>query len=502
MWVIPVQNRHCSYSSADCGELALEEPEMKFLLSTAAIATLTFVPAAAYAQFAGLDNNTVFAGAVGAGLGGVVGSQLAGSNNRTEGAAIGALAGGLAGAAYGNSQSTYYGNPYAGQFNPGFNGRTLAGTAIGAGLGGAIGSNLAGSGQRQEGTAIGAVLGGVAGYALANGRSNSRYSSGPVGTYGAPAIYGGGYGAPVGFSGYSGPVGYGGGFATPAPLPSMPVAPGPQYVPGGMVAGPIIPVTSYGQNVEQTIIRQRTIQAPPRVLPGRVIHHAPVVVTQPCPSGTTEQSDGTCMSAPRTVYEPAPTVIPSYCPSGTTDMGNGTCKEPARTVIGSAPIVIPQSCPAGTTDLGNGTCQEPARTVIGAAPIVIPQSCPAGTTDLGNGTCQEPARTIIGSAPIVVNQPCPSGTTDLGNGTCEAPARIVEADPVYIPAPAPVPACPAGSYLSEGTCLVEYEGGHSIPDTIVTGAEYCYGDGKAMYDSSGRKIKGKTHDGMNCQGHH
>jgi hypothetical protein len=111
------------------GGLALEEPDMKFLLSTAAIAVMTLVPATASAQFAGLDNNTVFAGTVGAGLGGVVGSQLAGSNNRTEGAAIGALAGGLAGAAYGNSQSSYYGNPYAGQFNPGFNGRNLAGTA-------------------------------------------------------------------------------------------------------------------------------------------------------------------------------------------------------------------------------------------------------------------------------------------------------------------------------------------------------------------------------------
>ena len=141
---------------------------MKFLLSTAAIAAMALVPASASAQFLGLDNNTVVSGTIGAGLGGVIGSQIAGSNNRTEGAALGALAGGLAGAAYGNSQSSYYGNPYAGQFNPGFNGRNLAGTTIGAGLGGVIGSNLAGSGQRQEGTAIGAVLGGAAGYALAN----------------------------------------------------------------------------------------------------------------------------------------------------------------------------------------------------------------------------------------------------------------------------------------------------------------------------------------------
>jgi len=230
------------------------------------------------------------------------------------------------------------------------------------------------------------------------------------------------------------------------------------------VSGPIVPVTTYRPAVQQTVVRQRTIQAPPRI-----VHRAPVVVDQPCPAGTTQQANGTCLSAPRTVHAPAP-------------------------------IVIPQSCPSGTTDLGNGTCQEPAKTIVGQAPIVVPAACPHGTTDLGNGTCQEPAKTVIGAAPIVVNQACPSGTIDLGNGTCEAPARIVEAAPVFVPAPAPV--CPTGSYLSEGACLSTFESGHSVPDTIVTGGEYCYGNGKAIYDGHGKKIKGKSHNGHTCKSGH
>lgn len=139
-------------------------------------------PMTANAQlFGSVDNNTLLYGGAGAGLGAFAGSQIAPSGNRTEGAAIGAVAGGLLGAAYGNSRSTYYGNPYAGQFNPGFNQRNLIGTGIGAGLGGVIGSNIAGSGQRQEGTAIGAALGGLAGYTIANRTAPRpmRYGSTP-----------------------------------------------------------------------------------------------------------------------------------------------------------------------------------------------------------------------------------------------------------------------------------------------------------------------------------
>ena len=183
---------------------------MKRLLSTAAIAVAAFFPVSASAQFIGnLDNTTVLGGLGGAGLGGVIGSQIAPSGNRTEGAAIGAVVGGLAGTSFGNSRSNFAGNPFAGQFNPGFNGRNLAGTAVGAGLGGVIGSNIAGSGQRQEGTAIGAVIGGLAGYSLANGRSNSRYGGSPVpvntGGFRGPIASGPGFGGPV----YRGPIGGG-----------------------------------------------------------------------------------------------------------------------------------------------------------------------------------------------------------------------------------------------------------------------------------------------------
>lgn len=155
---------------------------MKLIFGSVATLALLSIPMAAQAQlFGNFDNNTLLGGAAGAGFGAVLGSQLAPSGNRTEGAAIGAVAGGLLGAAYGNSQSSYYGNPYAGQFNPGFNQRNLIGAGIGAGLGGVIGSNVAGTNQQQEGTAIGAVIGGLAGYTLANraGRSQ-RYGAAPA----------------------------------------------------------------------------------------------------------------------------------------------------------------------------------------------------------------------------------------------------------------------------------------------------------------------------------
>lgn len=177
---------------------------MKHLKTTIAVIALTLgTSTAANAQlFGGFDNNTILAGGAGAGLGALIGSEIAPRGNNTEGAAIGALIGGLAGASYGNQQSNFAGNPYAGQFNPGFNGRNLLGTGAGAVLGGAIGSNLAGSGVREEGTAIGAVLGGVAGYALSNqGRSQQfqgqqfqgqQFQGQPfVGQqYGAPIVYG------------------------------------------------------------------------------------------------------------------------------------------------------------------------------------------------------------------------------------------------------------------------------------------------------------------------
>lgn len=437
---------------------------MKFLFSTAAIAALICVPATASAQlFGGLDNNTVLGGTVGSGLGAVIGSQIAPSGNRTEGSAIGAVVGGLAGASFGNSRSNFAGNPFAGQFNPGFNGQNLAGSAIGAGLGGVIGSNLAGSGQRQEGTAIGAVLGGLAGYSIANGRSNARYGGSPGfnPSFAPQAQFPGQFQQPVQGQYLTVPtqnVAFGGGFQPAGGFQTLP-AQGPTYTQGGFVSGPVIPVTTYSaprvQYVQPQVIRQ-------------VIKRERVVVDQPCPHGTTQQSDGSCLTAPRVVHAPAPTVIPSQCPSGTTDQGNGTCLAPAKQIV------------------------EPA-------PVVIRAQCPSGTTDLGNGTCQEPAKTILGSAPVVINQPCPSGTTDMGNGTCEAPARIVEQAPIYVQ-PQVIERCPAGTVLDQGVCISNAPA-TIIPDTIVTPEAYCYGNGKRMYDGSGRVIPGFQHESKSCAHH-
>ena len=95
---------------------------MKFLLSTATIAALALVPATASAQFSGVNGNTVLGGAAGAGIGGVLGSQIAGSGNRTEGAVIGAVLGGLGGSAIANRRS---------------NARYSSGPVVGGGFGAA-----------------------------------------------------------------------------------------------------------------------------------------------------------------------------------------------------------------------------------------------------------------------------------------------------------------------------------------------------------------------------
>ena len=74
---------------------------MKFLMTSAAIAAMAFMPVTAQAQlFGGLDNSTLLSGGLGAGIGAGVGRAIAPSGNNTEGAAIGALVGGLAAVSY------------------------------------------------------------------------------------------------------------------------------------------------------------------------------------------------------------------------------------------------------------------------------------------------------------------------------------------------------------------------------------------------------------------
>ncbi len=247
---------------------------MKYLTLTAAATALLFAPATANAQFfgSGLDNSSVLGGLGGAGIGGALGSRIAGSGNRTEGAAIGAVLGGLAGTSYGNSQSSYYGNPYAGSFNPGFSGNSLLGTTAGAGIGGVIGSNLAGRGQRQEGTAIGAVVGGLAGYALTN--RSSRYGNQGVGG----GNFGGGNYIPAGYGGSNFGVG---GFAAPTfgasvpqfgtSLPPVPLG-GRSFVPGGFVNVGTFANTQTIQPAPKPIYIEKVIRQPaPRPAPPQTI---------------------------------------------------------------------------------------------------------------------------------------------------------------------------------------------------------------------------------------
>ena len=143
-------------------------------------------------------------------------------------------------------------------------GDRLLGTAIGAGIGGAIGSNLAGGGVQDEGTAIGAVLGGMAGYAIAGSRGHSRYG-GPsyggygqnYGHYGASRYGSGGYGhhyQGAYYGGYSG-ANYGAYYA-PAPV----YMPGPQYVHSGQYVTNVYPGPTY---VYRTVTQPATVQIQP-----------------------------------------------------------------------------------------------------------------------------------------------------------------------------------------------------------------------------------------------
>jgi hypothetical protein len=315
---------------------------MKYLSLTVAASALLLAPATAHAQlFGGFDNSTVLGGLTGAGIGGAIGSNLAGSGNRDEGTAIGAALGGLAGAAYGNSRSNYYGNPYAGSFNPGFSGNSLLGTAIGAGIGGAIGSNLAGSGVRQEGTAIGAVLGGLAGNALT---SRSRYGNSGFGGnagFGAPAFGAPGFGAPA-FGGGFVPPSYGPAFPPvglpPVGLPpiGLPPMPAPQFgatlppipmggtslIPGGFVEA--------GTFANTTTILPPAMPAP---IPTFVSAPAPAPVFQPLSNAFT----GVTVAASNVTLAGPSYSAPTY--SNSTRYGDSIGSTVTQDYVGSTGVV-------------------------------------------------------------------------------------------------------------------------------------------------------------------
>ncbi len=297
-----------------------QEKDMKMkLFASVVFATGLMVSTNASAQiFGGLDNNSL----IGATLGGVLGSQLAGSGARTEGSAIGAVLGGLAGSALSSNRSNYYGG-YVPAYGRGFGGYGsswgndgLVGAGIGATLGGVLGSQLAGTGARTEGSAIGAVLGGLAGYGIANkgfGRS-SRYGS-------------------------SAPVSYGtfGGYPASAPMPVMGQAMGAPIIGSGVqyIQGPAyvssysnysVPQTSYTYSAPAPTVQH--VYRPAKVITNKVIHHQPIVnrtihITKPeyrsevkyVQAPATYSAPTTSYSAPVTTYTAPTTPAVTYQPS-------------------------------------------------------------------------------------------------------------------------------------------------------------------------------------------
>ena len=524
-----------------------KEPKMKYIMTSAAVAALVALPVTAQAQFfgSGFDNSSVLGGLAGAGIGGALGSNLAGSGNRDEGTAIGAALGGLAGVGFGNSRSRYGNNPFAGSFNPGFTGNSLLGTGAGAAVGGVIGSNLAGSGVRQEGTAIGAVLGGLAGYGLANRGGQGGQNAGF-----APAGFNGGFGTPA----FGNASIIGGGLGLP-PRGGVSFAPSGQFV-----SGPVIPVTRYTQ---PAVTRRIVVTQPRRIAaPRPVIRRAPAPIPTTVVSVAPRVQQRPVVRATRVVV-PVPSTY-ADCPAGMKLLKNGSCLETTNTIVAkpvarrgtlrplsaaglSAPISAPvqrisvaaapapiirqpyiapapvqyANCPSGTTKQSDGSCLEatsysaPAPVYSAPAPVFTQQapaaSCPAGTTTQPDGTCLEPT---VYSAPAPVYTPpapvlCPSGTTKQSDGTCLSPT-IRQSESSYV-APAPVYTAPAPVYtapapvssastvmaITPETFAYEQAPLTSKSQTLVTttpsvGAssqEYCYGDGGKRYDSLGREIQ-------------
>ena len=498
---------------------------MKFLMTTVAVAAMAFVPATAQAQlFGGLDNGTLLGGTVGAGIGGAIGSNLAGSGVRDEGTAIGAVIGGLAGAAYANSRSSYYGNPYAGQFNPGFSGNNLLGAGIGAGIGGAIGSNLAGSGVRQEGTAIGALLGGAAGYALSN--RSSRYGGvGPQGGFGPGAIPGGGYAGGFNGGGFGpsgpgfvggpgfGPVGPGFG----APGFGAPVFNGPQFLPSGQfISGPIMPVTRFVQPAPRPVILSQ-----PRT-----------VFTAPVSTGVTYAAPTVRLAGPpirptvvrRTItVEPAPVVRaerimaePANCPAGTTLQSDGSCLErtvsytaPAPAYSAPAPVisqpyVAPQmaDCPAGTTKQSDGTCLESSYSSYSSSSygstssrVTLPD-----TMVYGSSSSNYSSSSMVGgysSSSAMAN--CPAGTTKQSDGTCLS-SSVTSYTPSYGSSSSYTPSYSSSSVTTSYRAPKAHKNMQGKAYKAMRAMdEYCYAGSSKRYDSLGKEIKAGSHD--RCRNH-
>jgi len=290
---------------------------MKLLLTSAAIAAMTFAPVAAHAQFGGLFGGSSGNTLLGAGTGAGLGALIAGQGNNVEGALLGAALGGVASNAFAPQ-----GQSFGGGFgNGGFGNNGTFNTLAGAGAGAGIGALIAGQGNNVEGALLGAALGGVAGNAFlprSQGQSVPSHGGFPA-QGGFPVQQGHVFtGAPTGFVNS-----------------------------GQFISGPVVPVTRYVQPQVQPVYINRTVYVQ-RPAPAPVVHRVvvpapqPVVIrapqAAPCPSNTTPQADGSCLDRNVTKYSNPVQGRTSYsrsepCPSGSTKQGDGTCLSPMVTHI-------------------------------------------------------------------------------------------------------------------------------------------------------------------------
>ena len=302
-------------------------------------------------------------------------------------------------------------------------------TGGGALIGGIIGSNVAGSGVQDEGTAIGAVIGGLAGNYIGN-RIQARQSGGAYyGHQGYGAQYGGAhyghgvshggsyghtqstrYGDAGAFGGGSYPVNTGYGYGAPVAAPSG-------YSHGGYVAGPIqtqsyttvqhVPVQVHRpapvRHVQRVTVTPRYV-APQPVQTSIQTYQAPTttrVYTAPAPVAYTPPAP--VVSQPYQMSETVSTYESVPCPSGTTTQSDGSCLQGGS--IGyssSAPTYSANTytAPAPTYTAPAPTYVEPAPTYTAptySAPVQT-ADCPAGTTAQSDGTCLQSGSVSYGGS--------------------------------------------------------------------------------------------------------
>lgn len=355
------------------------------MITTCALSALIAAPAANAQVFGDLDSRGIVGTVIGSGLGGVLGSNIAGSGVQDEGTAIGAVVGGLAGMAIAN-RTDRYGN---GGFIPGLNTRNTLGAGIGAGLGGVIGSNLAGSGVQQEGTAIGAVLGGLAGAAIANRTDRNR-----GGVY--SPTYGGG--APYGTFGYG-----------PAPMPAPHPVPAPYYT-GQYVTGPVIhqrvyrpaPVVRYVQPAPvvrvQQVVRYTEAPRPARIVPPVVLPADPLPRITSHNHSITHTHAGDHSGGHLGAGESYSLIGSSSHGSshhGSSHHGSGHSHGSSNTTYGfdgafdnyTAPTHSYSSHSYSAPSVSHGTSSHSYSSHSTGSSAPMMGECPAGTTPQSDGTC-------------------------------------------------------------------------------------------------------------------